>query len=145
MSTRVDNTEASGAKRTLLLVGGSLALGLAVIGAILPVMPTSPFLLLSAYCYARSSVRIYAWLTTNRFFGKYVSQIARGRRLSAPLKTTLIASSWVTASVSAYWLAPNLTVKIMSFAIAAAMSAYVVLQGRKRMQLKKARSGFSRK
>ncbi len=84
MSKLVDKTRTKGAKRTLLLVGGSFALLLAVIGAILPVMPTTPFLLLSAYCYARSSVRCHTWLTTNRLFGKYVTHVAQGRRLVSP-------------------------------------------------------------
>jgi uncharacterized membrane protein YbaN (DUF454 family) len=130
-----------GPKRTLLLVGGSFALLLAVIGAILPVMPTTPFLLLSAYCYARSSVRCHTWLTTNRLFGKYVTDVAEGRRLSVPIKTALIASSWLTALVSALWVAPNLTVKIGSLAMAVAMSAYVVLQGRRRMQPERSNAG----
>ena len=125
---------AGGTKRTLLLAAGSAALVVALIGAILPVMPATPFLLVSAYCYARSSERCHAWLTTNRLFGKYVAQVARGRRLSTPLKTALIASSWATASASALWLAPNLTVKIVGLSIAAAMSVYVVLQGRRQTQ-----------
>ena len=134
MSTSVGNTRTKGPKRTLLLVGGSFSLLLAVIGAILPVMPTTPFLLLSAYCYARSSVRCHTWLTTNRLFGRYFTYVAQGRRLSLPIKTALIASCWLTASVSALLLAPNLTVRIASLSIAAAMSAYIALQGRRRVR-----------
>jgi uncharacterized protein len=140
MSSSKEETPTTGAKRTLLLVGGSLALVLAVIGAILPIMPTSPFLLLSAYCYARSSTRCHSWLTTNRLFGRYVTQMAQGRSLSPPLKVALIASSWLTAAISAVWLAPNLTVRIIGLSIAAAMSAYILLQGRRRTQTQPART-----
>jgi len=140
MSTREEDMRAKGAKRTLLLVGGSLALLLAVIGAILPVMPTTPFLLLSAYCYARSSERCHSWLTTNRLFGRYVSQMAQGRRMSLPIKTALIASSWATATISALLLAPNLPLKIVGLSTAAAMSAYIVLQGRRRVLPERARA-----
>jgi uncharacterized protein len=140
MSSRAESVPAKGAKGTLLLIGGSFALVLAVIGAILPIMPTTPFLLLSAYCYARSSTRCHLWLTTNRFFGRYVTQMAQGRSLSLPLKAALIASSWFTAAVSAVWLAPNLTVRIIGLSIAAAMSTYILLQGRWRVQTQLART-----
>jgi hypothetical protein len=144
MNLPAGNAQTTGAKRSFLLIAGSAALVLAVIGAILPVMPTTPFLLLSAYCYARSSKRCYAWLTTNRLFGKYVTYVAQGRRLSLPIKAALIASCWVTASISALLLAPNLTVKIFSLTIAGAMSAYIVLQGRRRAQPQSAGARFPR-
>jgi uncharacterized membrane protein YbaN (DUF454 family) len=139
MNLPAGNAQTTGVKRSFLLIAGSVALVLAVIGAILPVMPTTPFLLLSAYCYARSSERCHTWLTKNRLFGRYFAYVAQGRRLSLPIKTALIASCWLTASVSALLLAPNPTVKIISFAMAAAMSAYVVLQGRRRVRPERAR------
>jgi len=141
MGSAKEDLHTKGAKRTLLLLGGSFALLLAVIGAILPVMPTTPFLLLSAYCYARSSTRIHTWLTTNRFFGKYVTHMAEGKRLSIPVKSALIASSWLTAVISALLLAPNLPLRIVSLSMAAAMSAYIVLQGRRRVLPETARAG----
>ena len=129
MGSRED-PRTKGAKRTLLLLGGSFALLLAVIGAILPIMPATPFLLLSAYWLCAQLRAGPTWLTTNRFFGKYVTHMAEGRRLSSPVKSALIASSWLTAALSALLLAPNLPLRIVSLSMAAAMSAYIVLQGR---------------
>ncbi|MGI5939864.1 MAG: YbaN family protein [Thermoleophilia bacterium] len=121
-------------RRALFLLGGSVALLLALVGAIMPVMPTTPFLLLSAYCYARSSRRCHTWLTTNRFFGRYIARMAEGRRLSLPAKGVLIASSWCTATLSAVFFAPNLAVRIAGLSMAAAMSTYILLQGRRQVQ-----------
>ena len=96
----------------------------------MPVMPATPFLLLSAYCYARSSERCHTWLTTNRLFGKYFDYAAGRRRLSLVPKMILIASCWVTAILSVLFLAPNLAVKILNLAVALVMSAPIVLHGR---------------
>jgi uncharacterized membrane protein YbaN (DUF454 family) len=104
---------------------------LAVIGAILPMMPATPFILLAAYCFARSSIRWHAWLTTNRLFGRYVAQAEQGRALSWRIKLALVGSCWGTAVVSAVFLAPNLAVRLAGLSMAAGMTAYMLLQGRR--------------
>ncbi len=65
--------------RTLLIVCGTLCVGLAVVGIFVPILPTTPFLLLAAVCYARSSQRFLAWLLTNRWFGSYIKNYREGR------------------------------------------------------------------
>ena len=122
---------ATGTKRIALLGAGFLALGLVVVGAILPVMPATPFILLAAYCFARSSTRWHAWLTSNRLFGRYVAQAVQGRPLSWQIKAVLVASCWSTAAVSAVFLAPNLPVRLVSISMAAGMTAFVLLRGRR--------------
>lgn len=60
------------AKKYLLLFIGTLSLILGMIGIVLPVMPTTPFLLLTAFCYLRSSKRLYNWLINHKLFGGYI-------------------------------------------------------------------------
>jgi uncharacterized membrane protein YbaN (DUF454 family) len=104
----------------------SVALG--VLGAILPLMPATPFFLLAAYCFARSSQRCHTWLTENRVFGRYVAQVAHGGALSLRMRLALAGSCWVSAAISAAFLAPNLTVAAVSVCVATVMSGYLLLR-----------------
>ena len=70
----------SGVKRKLLIFAGTLSLGLSVIGIVLPIIPTTPFLLLSAACYYKSSERMHKWLINHKLFGKYIKNYMEGKR-----------------------------------------------------------------
>ena len=75
--------------KPLLLFGGTVCLVLGAIGIFLPILPTTPFLLLSAACYLRSSERMYNWLIGNRWFGTYIKNYREGKGI--PLKTKVLA------------------------------------------------------
>jgi uncharacterized membrane protein YbaN (DUF454 family) len=59
-------------KRILFLLAGLTAVALAVLGVFLPLLPTTPFLLLAAYCFSNSSVRLHGWLLNHRVFGQMI-------------------------------------------------------------------------
>ncbi|WP_033073045.1 YbaN family protein [Sphingopyxis sp. MWB1] len=59
-------------KRHLFFVGGWLSLALGAVGAVLPLLPTVPFVILAAFCFARSSPRLEAWLVTHPRFGQHI-------------------------------------------------------------------------
>lgn len=69
-----ERAQATGAKRIVLLAVGSLATALALLGAFLPVLPTTPFLLLATACFARTSPKLNQRLLANRAFGPYLAQ-----------------------------------------------------------------------
>jgi uncharacterized membrane protein YbaN (DUF454 family) len=121
-------------RRIALLLGGFAVLALAIVGALLPVMPATPFVVLAAYCFGRSSERWHAWLTANRLFGRYVAHVVEGRPLSSQVKAVPVGSCWVTGVLSAVLLAPNLAIKLCSLSVAAAMTAYVLLRGRRQRE-----------
>lgn len=58
--------------KSLWLACGLLALGLGLLGMVLPLLPTTPFLLLAAFCFARSSERLHDWLMDHRHFGPVI-------------------------------------------------------------------------
>lgn len=82
--------------RPLWLLGGFGALALGVLGIFLPLLPTTPFVLLAAWCFARGSVRCETWLLEHRFFGPIVRDW-RARR-AVPLRAKQFATVMMAAS-----------------------------------------------
>ena len=76
-------------RQTLLVAAGLVALGLGLIGIVLPGLPTTPFVLLAAACFARASPRLHRWLTTHRYLGPMVRDWEAHRSL--PLRVKWIA------------------------------------------------------
>jgi len=111
--------------RIALVVIGTVALALGVIGIVVPVLPTTPFLLLAAACYARSSERLHRWLMNNRFLGEPVRNYRDSRAVKLHVKVYAIALLWAGIAVSivaigGFWLTLGLT------AIALAVTAHIL-------------------
>ncbi len=113
--------------RVLLFFAGTFSLVLGAIGVFLPILPTTPFLLLSAACYLRSSERMHNWLLNNKWFGKYIRNYQEGKGI--PLKTKIFAMTilWAAILYSAF-IAFNevLIVQIVLLAIALGVSIHLV-------------------
>src|SRR5262245_49217198 len=86
--------------RLLLVVAGTVCVVLGLIGAFVPVMPTTPFLLLAAACYARASRRFYNRLLNNRAFGPLIIEWQTHHAIPYRTKLTAIALMAVSLSIS---------------------------------------------
>ena len=95
------------ALRAAYLAAGFGFLGLGVLGMVLPVLPTTPFVLLAAACFARSSERFYHWLLTHRLFGPLVREWREHRSIPYRVKLYAIAMMAVTLAVSILWFVPK--------------------------------------
>jgi uncharacterized protein len=98
---------ASRVARFWYLAAGHLSVGLAILGVFLPLLPTTPFLLLAAGCYARGSVRFYNWLLNSPTFGPIIHNWREHRSVALKHKLTAIALIVVSIGASVAFI-PNL-------------------------------------
>lgn len=94
------------ARRWLLVAAGAVCVALGVVGAFVPVLPTTPFLLLAAACWVRSSERLHRWLFTNRLFGEYLRRYRDGEGLPLGSKIATLALLWISLGASALLAVP---------------------------------------
>lgn len=90
--------------RYLWLTGAYLSLGMAILGALLPLLPTVPFLLLAGACFSKSSPRMKEWLESNPHFGPLIRDYRAGRGFSASVKKKAILMICISMGFSAWML-----------------------------------------
>ncbi|MCE0800243.1 DUF454 family protein [Buttiauxella sp. S04-F03] len=89
-------------KRIILIIIGWLAVVLATLGVVLPLLPTTPFLLLAAWCFAHSSPRFHHWLLYRSWFGSYIRHWQDHRALPPGAKPRALIFIVLTFAVSLY-------------------------------------------
>lgn len=90
--------------KTLWLAAGMITLVLGAIGVVLPILPTTPFLLASAACFCKSSPRMYNWLLNNKWLGEYIKNYKEGKGLTVKTKITALSVLWATIGISTVFL-----------------------------------------
>lgn len=91
-------------------------------------LPTTPFLLLAAACYLRSSQRLYRWLLNNRVFGRYLRNYREGKGLPLSFKIWTVVVLWLSLGASALWGVPGRLwwVRLLLLATGLAVSTHVL-------------------
>jgi len=114
-------------KQKILFIAGTISVAIGVIGIFVPLLPTTPFLLLAAACYMRSSERFYRWLLNNRFFGTYISNYIEGKGIPLRIKIGTIALLWTTISLSIFLISPSIAVNIILVIVAIGVTLHIIL------------------
>ena len=96
-----DSKKCGRVKKTLLIVAGVVSLALGGIGVFLPLLPTTPFVLLAAGCFAGSSPAMHRWLCRSRFFGEYIENYRTNAGVSKSVKVRAIVFLWAGLALSA--------------------------------------------
>ena len=113
-------------KRVIYLIIGTVALALGALGLFLPVLPTTPFVILAAACYLRSSKRMHAWIIQSRLFGETVENYQAGRGLKRDTKIRALILMWATISISAFFFVDQLIFRGAMFLVAVGVTIYIL-------------------
>jgi uncharacterized membrane protein YbaN (DUF454 family) len=87
-------------KKIFLITCGSIFLGLGILGIFLPLLPTTPFLLLTAACYAKSSEKLLEKLLNNRYVGKYITDYQKNKGIRKSIKIYVLTLLWTSIGIS---------------------------------------------
>lgn len=111
-------------KRVTLISIGCLSLVTGVIGAFVPLLPTVPLVLLSGFCFARSSETLHQWLLHHRYFGSILKNFEAGKGVPRKVKLRAIFTVWLSMGLSC-WIVDRPVLCLMLFAIGLAVSIYL--------------------
>ncbi|AVO55182.1 YbaN family protein [Ectopseudomonas mendocina] len=113
--------------RYALLAVGWLSVALGVIGIFLPVLPTTPFLLLAAACFVRSSRRFYLWLVMHPRLGPWIRDYLDGQGIPRKAKVYALSLMWASIAFSCY-LVPMFWARTFMLTSAVLVSIYILRQ-----------------
>ena len=111
--------------RLVLTGAGLLCTALGILGIFLPVLPTVPFLLLAAACFARGSERFYGWLLDHAYLGPMIRGYLDGQGIPLRAKLSAIALLWITIPISVLFFIPLLWVKVFLLAVGLCVTLYL--------------------
>ncbi|RSJ60809.1 YbaN family protein [Streptococcus gordonii] len=110
--------------RPIYFLVGLVSLGLGVVGILLPILPTTPFLLLSIACFSRSSKRFENWLYHTKMYQIYVADFRETGSIAKERKKKIIVSIYILMGISIFF-APLLLVKIGLFSLTIFITYYL--------------------
>ena len=116
-------------RRVVFAAAGLLLVGLGVLGILLPGLPATPFLLLAAYCFARSFPRLHHWLIAHPWLGPYIRGARSGWRIPRRQAVQTIAVLWISMGVTA-WLVDNWPLRAVLLAVAVGVSVFLERRSR---------------
>ncbi len=111
--------------KTLQIALGILSLGLGILGIFLPLLPTTPFLLLAASLFFRSSPKLYKWLLNHKHLGPYIRQFREHKAIPLRGKIVSISLVWITISYCAITISPLWWVKLLFILLATGITWHI--------------------
>ncbi|MBA7498016.1 Inner membrane protein YbaN [subsurface metagenome] len=92
----------------------------------MPLLPTTPFLLLAAACYIRSSERFYNWLINNKWLGNYIKNYLEGKGVSLKVKVLSISLLWITIGYSVVFVVNIFPIRVILILIAIGVTIHIL-------------------
>jgi uncharacterized membrane protein YbaN (DUF454 family) len=115
-----------GLRRRLFVVAGIITLAIGIVGIVVPVLPTTPFLLLAAACFMRGSQRAYSMLLSNRFLGGYIRGYVEGRGMTLKAKVWTLVLLFGVIAATALVATDNLVVRVVLGLVLIGVGAHIL-------------------
>lgn len=112
--------------KVLLIILGSICLSLGVVGIFLPLLPTTPFLLLSAALYFRSSPRLYEWLLAHKQLGPYIRNFREHRAIPMRVKVVSVSLVWITLLYCVVMVVDTWWLRLLLLGLAVGISVHIL-------------------
>ena len=112
--------------RILLVIIGTISLILGIVGIFLPLLPTTPFLLLSAALYFKSSPKLYDWLLGQKYLGPYIRNFREKKAIPLRAKILSITLMWGSMLYCVIYLVPIIWIKFLLIAIAISVTYHIL-------------------
>ncbi|MCK4979589.1 MAG: YbaN family protein [Candidatus Delongbacteria bacterium] len=109
-----------------MIFAGFTSLSVGVIGIFVPLLPTTPFVLLSATCFLKSSKSLYNWITNHKLFGDYIKYYLKFRAVSLRSKIISNIFLWVVILISAIFYTKLLWIRILLITVATCVTIHLV-------------------
>jgi uncharacterized membrane protein YbaN (DUF454 family) len=110
--------------RYLYIILGIIFLSLGIIGVFLPILPTTPFLLLTSFCFLRSSKRLYNWLVNHRIFGVFIYNYLTYKSATRNTKIGTLVFLWASLFISSLFIS-QLSIKLVLLAVGIGVTIHI--------------------
>lgn len=112
--------------KTICIIIGTISLALGIIGIFVPLLPTTPFLLLTAALYFRGSPRLYQWLLSHKHLGPYIRNYRENKAIPLRAKIISLTLMWGTMLYCIFFLIPLVWVKVLMLLVAAGVTYHIL-------------------
>lgn len=110
----------------LLTISGLISLGLGILGAFLPVLPTTPLLLLAAFLFLKGNRNLYDWLMNHPRLGTYISNFVKHKAIPLRVKITSVSTLWLTLMYCAIFVADHWAFRLFFILIAIGVTVHIL-------------------
>lgn len=120
--------------KIILAILGIISLLLGIIGIFLPLLPTTPFVLLSAYLFAKSSTRMHNWIINHRVFGDYIKSYNQDKSISIQVKIMAIGMIWSSMLYSLFYVVNEIPwLQLLILVVTIAVTIHLILMKTKKV------------
>ena len=112
--------------KIICIIVGTVSLALGIIGIFVPLLPTTPFLLLTAALYFRGSPRLYQWLLNHKYFGTYIRNFRENKAIPLRAKVISLLLMWGTMLYCIFFQIPLTRIKVLLLLVAAGVTWHIL-------------------